>query len=201
MNILGINIVGSHAWNMNNENSDLDLFIVGVENTSNILKGIGNTRKSKSYTIGKIDIIIHEVEKVVNQLIDGNINYIVGVLSPLNIYTNKYFDELVEITRNNLGKNCYYSINGWTRGNYDRYLSQNPNDEKRKKLIMRTLNFGINILNGDGAVFDKVDDVSLDDIKRGFSELEEAYKNSKLPEKPNEDVFREWLYKLRKDLL
>ena len=120
MNILGINVIGSHAWNMNNENSDLDLFIVDVENTSNILKGIGNARKSKSYTIGKIDIVIHEVEKVVNQLIDGNINYIVGILSPLNIYTNKYFDELKEITKNNLAKNCYYSINGWIRGNYDR---------------------------------------------------------------------------------
>ena len=82
MNIIAKTTVGSHVWNMNHKGSDIDLFQIYVEPTRDILDG---TAKKRSYfkQIGEKDDAIHEVEKVVTLLLAGNINFIIGVLSPL----------------------------------------------------------------------------------------------------------------------
>jgi predicted nucleotidyltransferase len=102
--------VGSHLWKMQHKDSDIDLFQIYVEPTKNILNG---TAKKASYFKQKDnhDYAIHEAEKVVAMLLQGNINFVVGVCSPLINKTTVEFDVLREITMNNLSKNCFHSIN------------------------------------------------------------------------------------------
>ena len=196
MKIIGETTVGSHIWKMNHKDSDIDIFQIYVEPTKNILNG---TAKKKSYfkQIDNTDYAIHEAEKVVNMLLTGNINFIVGVLSPEPNKVTPELLELKEITHNNLAKNCFHSINGMAIHNQMKYEEKGRMTKKKWNQLIRALDFGIRILSGDGVQFKPV--------KNGHSLLFDAklltlltsYNLSRLPEKPDEKPFRKWLYDLR----
>lgn len=196
MNIIGETIVGSHCWKMEHKNSDIDIFQIYVEPTRAILDG---TAKKKSYfrQIDDKDYAIHEAEKTVGMLIQGNINFIVGVLSPKINIAYGTFHELRKITENNLAKNCFHSINGMSIHNQKKFEEAGKMTDKKWNQLIRVLNFGIRILNGSGAKFEPVENSNrhIFDIK--LKHLKEAYDCSELPEKPNEKPFRDWLYQLR----
>lgn len=63
--------IGSTIWQMRHPKSDTDLFRVYVASTEEILKGTANTR-SKFTQKDNTDIALHEIGKVVDQLLKGN---------------------------------------------------------------------------------------------------------------------------------
>jgi len=74
--------VGSHMWRMNRPNSDDDYFEVYLGSTRHILLG-GSFRLTQGRDeLGRLDWSCHELGVMVEQLIKGNINFIIGVNSP-----------------------------------------------------------------------------------------------------------------------
>lgn len=196
MKIIGETIVGSHIWKMNHKDSDIDIFQIYVEPTKNILDG---TAKKKSYfkQIDGADYAIHEAEKVVYMLLDGNINFIVGVLSPEPNKITREFLELKEIVHNNLAKNCFHSIRGMAIHNQMKYEEKGKMTEKKWNQLIRALDFGIRILSGEGVKFEPVTSGFKELFEAKLLALSTACRTSSLPEKPDEKPFREWLYNLR----
>lgn len=192
-------IVGSHAWKMNRPDSDIDSFQVYVVPTKDILMGL--KRQNSHFTAGDRDQFRHEIGVVIEQLLSGNFNFIVGVMSP-EIITNNYgLNLLKHIVVRNLAKNCYNSIHGLAYSNYRKYVVNRQETgeklQKRCNIIVRTLLFGQNILNGEGVQFTPVKDCAPETVEEEMTKLDEALKNSKLPDKPDPNPFREYLYDLR----
>ena len=195
--IIAKTIVGSHVWKMNHKDSDTDYFIIYKIPTHKILDGSINPR-SQCKIINDDDITLHEVGHVVNMLLKGNINFIIGVLSPLVIEQTKSFKELQQLTRQHLSKNIYHSIHGLATSNYKKFIeSGKDNTEKKRNTIARTLNFGISILEGSGPDFAPATNWSEKEIEILIESFTITYNNSKLPEKPPEKPFRNWLLKTR----
>lgn len=193
MNIIAETNVGSHVWQMNHKDSDIDTFRIYVEEIQNILNG---TATQKSYFINGVDdIAIHEIEVVVNQILKGNINFIVGVCSPIVDKTTKEFEILKNLTTNHLAKNCYHSIHGMAIHNFKKYEIEMT--EKRLNQIIRALFFGINILRHNKIVFQPVIDGTIKKYHETMDILKECYEKSTLPEKPEEKPFRDFLLQLR----
>ena len=197
--IIGETIVGSTVWSMNTRYSDVDTFRVYAEKPENILMG------KKDYFPGFLqlentDIATHEAGKVVDELIRGNINYLVGVLSPNVITSLNEFDRLREIVRNNLAKNCYSSIHDMAQRNYLKYIvTEKDAGTKKCNQIVRFINFGINLLLNHEIAFEPCKNSEPDDILEKISELNWTHEISTLPEKPDEKPYRDWLLKLRLD--
>ena len=101
-NILFETVVGSHAWNMNKPTSDIDIFQIYQVPTKDILSGI--LRQNSHFTKGEDkDESRHEIGVVIEQLLKGNFNFVVGICSPIvNEDKYGYLKELREITIRNV---------------------------------------------------------------------------------------------------
>jgi hypothetical protein len=235
---LSVTNVGSHMWKMNHENSDTDLFQIYVADTKQILRGEFDFIHSSSETNNgktgkyKVEIVRHEIGKVISELLDGNVNFLWGVMSPIIInelgYTSvkvnntihlvdkprclednplftygSYLGDLKRIVIANPCKGCYNSIRGLAIANKKKYINDSNIDltikKKKTKIILRTLRFGINYLKGHGFLFDRPPEGNFDMelINPWIMELDNAYKSSLYPEKPNEKMFRDFLYYVR----
>lgn len=211
MKTLFVTNVGSHMWSMQTPESDLDLMLVYQEDTRNILEGRGieKTRPDRSFmqhgTL--IDQKEQEIGHLVNKLIDGNVNAIWTVCTPLVMHDHPYLHELREITVENLSKASYASIRGMT-------YSQIADIEKRKDVMppfksartaMRTCHFGIFLLEQNRLDFNVKHLMGMNpeekDARHSLDMLENAYESSKLPERPDEKPFREFLFKIRMEQL
>lgn len=198
-NILFSTIIGSHVWNMNTEMSDTDIFEAYIAPTEDILKGIANT-KSKFLQKDRVDITQHEIGKIVNQLLKGNVNFIIGVMSPIIEKDSLELYQLKHIVKETISKNCYGSIHGMAQHNFGKYIvSGKDTSERRCNKILRVLRFGKRILNGEGIAFEKVENGTRKKIEEAMIVLDEAFDNSLLPDKPDEKPFRDWLYQVRLD--
>jgi len=197
VNILFVTKVGSHVWRMDTEKSDTDLFQVYVTPTKDILRGKANT-KSKFIHGHDADLAVHEVGTVIEQLLKGNLNFIIGVMSPLIVETSKEHQELREIVSRNLAKNCYHSIRGMAIHNYKKYIETGRDvSENRCNKIIRVLRFGTTLLEDGEIVFEPSSTGTPNAILGWLNALDGAYNSSSLPEKPNEEEYREWLLKVR----
>lgn len=207
-NIISINNVGSHMWKMNHANSDNDLGLIYVAQTKELLRGTA-IMCSKQTEIGNDDWTIHEVGKVVEMLIKGNVNYVWIVTSPLIMFETKYSRKLKEIYESNMSANIYHSIRGLAKKNFKKYLVDGnlaegeglAKIEKKRKIIVRTLKFGINVLNGNGLQYETITE-ELDNAKvlKYMEELDKAYESTKLPEKPVEEPYRDFLEDVRRGI-
>lgn len=198
MKIIGKTMIGSHIWKMNNKDSDEDYFEIYMESTEDIFKGTAKY-KSKFNQNDGIDTHQHELGHVINQLLKGNINFIIGITSPILVETNEHFDELRNLTFRNLSKNVYYSIRGMSEGNYKKYVLAEKDTSTRKcNQILRTIEFGIKILKYRQIEYLPFKRGTPKLIEKKIKELEDAYTNSTIPEKPDEDELRNYLSKMRK---
>lgn len=194
--------IGSHIWQMNTEYSDTDLFRVYVASTEEILKGTANT-KSKFTQRDNTDIALHEIGKVVEQLLKGNLNFLVGVMSPLTVSVAEpplhgFYLKLRYIVKENISKNCYHSIHEFAVHNYKKYIESGKDDsERRCNKILRVLEFGKTLLDTGKFEFKPFKEGVPDDIEAWIEMLDTAYKYSLLPEKPDETFYRDWLYNIR----
>lgn len=201
MEILSRTTVGSTMWKMNNSKSDKDYFDIYLGSTKDLLKGL-DIGKSTFTSSPNEDVHIHELGKVINQLIKGNINFIYGVTSPIINKSTLEFRELRRLAIKNISKNSYHSIRGFALGNWMDYIDGLGDITNKKcKVVLRGLNFGINLLKHKKLVYKSVRIVTPERIRKKFDELDIAYEKSTLPEKPDEYAYREFLYKVRKDYL
>ena len=199
--------VGSHAWSMNDSESDIDHFDVYITSSKKILNGSiihSNSHHSGNSNPGEVDLVSHEIGKVINELIKGNINYLIGTLSPIVVSQHeKYLDVLKKIVVDNCQSTiCSNSIKGLAIHNYNKYIKCNSKltDKhltKKCNLINRTLLFGINILKGNGFVFTPIKDQTPDDVVIMLNNFNTALDSSILPNSINEQPFRNYLLQLR----
>jgi len=196
--ILGKTMIGSHIWKMNTPKSDEDYFKVYMDTTEDVFRG---TAKYKSYFTqdNGVDVHSHEIKKVIEQILKGNINFIIGITSSIIIETTKHFDELRHLTFRNLSKNTYHSIHGMSKHNYQKYIIEKEDTSERKcNQILRALEFGITLLKYRKIEYKPFTDGTPELILKKMDELDKAYEKSTIPEKPNEDELRDYLCKMRK---
>jgi len=205
MNIIGKTMVGSHIWKMNNEDSDEDYFEIYLDTTENLFRGTPHN-KSKFTQVDGVDTHSHELGHVIEQLLKGNINFVIGVTSPITVISNEHFEELKKITYRNISKNIYHSIHGMARHNYKRFIASGEDTNwQRYSKILRGIEFGIRVLK-----FRKVEYKPPKKVYKTYNhkneelyhnliaDLEIAFEESTIPEKPNEDEFRDFLCDIRK---
>jgi len=196
-------LVGSHLWHMNDEDSDRDLFRVYVASTEGILRGTVDTKSKFVQEGDDVDIAVHEVGTVVSQLLKGNVNFLIGVMSPILVSEHKCVDsflyDLQAIVRRTISKNCYRSIRGLGKHNYIKYIVSGKDDsERRCNKICRVLAFGHNLLLTGDFGFTPFTCGTPENVVELLGLLDDAYWFSSLPEKPEEEFFRDWLYQVRK---
>lgn len=196
-------LVGSHIWRMDTASSDRDMFRVYVASTEGILRGTANTKSEFVQEVEGEDLAVHEVGKVVEQLLKGNVNFLIGVISPMLLSEHESADsflyELQCIVRRTISKNCYKSIHGLGKHNYIKYLESGKDDsERRCNKICRVLAFGHNLLLTGNFEFTPFTGGTPEAVVEWLGLLDDAYKNSPLPEVPDEGPFRDWLYQVRR---
>jgi len=191
--------VGSHVWNMNRPDSDMDIFKCYITPSSDFL--IGRTHKKSHFNqIGNTDTTSTEIGVVVEQLLKNNVNYFINIMSPIVINNSKELQELKVLTQKNLSKRCFSSIYGLAYSNYKKYiLSDKQNTEKKRKVIARTILFGQHLLFYHEFNFDfDLWDINTNEIERMLYASKCIYENSTLPETPqHKEEMYSWLLKLR----
>jgi len=198
--------IGSHLWKMNHEGSDNDYFTVHIVPSEDILNGSITKLSSKVMKIEGDDFVSHEVGKVVDEIIKGNVNFLTGIMSNIIVYDRScYLYELRDLIKEyGQTKACVHSIKGIAMGNYTRYVlgnENNPTINKRCGIINRSLLFSINLLSGEGFKFVPVINTTPDDVCYMFEVFERAIETSNLFENTPPKPFRDWLYNLRLDEL
>lgn len=196
--------VGSHVWSMNRPDSDVDVFTAYIIPSSDILSGKNKSGGSHNSHTEEVDKVSHEIGKVIDELIKGNINFLIGTLSPIVISEHgNYLRTLKEIViEHGQTKSCVNSIRGLAVSNYKKYVIGSDTSReypltKKCNTINRTLLFGINLLNGNGFEFKPVKNQTPEDVKSLLEEFDKVVENSKLPEKTDPEPFRNYLLDLR----
>lgn len=205
--------VGSHMWKMKNAASDFDVSEVYAVPSEIILKGMSYpiTKAQSKFLRAdgvEVDLCSQEIGHLVNKLIGGNINAIWTVMSPIILQDSPVLQELRKIVKDTVAKNCFQSINGMATSQLRdavRHVSgvhapAGAYSPESKKLMtaFRTIQFGINLLKTGKFEFKPVlYDISEGEVRAAFDELNEAYENSKLPEAPDENAFRNFLFVFR----
>ena len=197
-------IVGSTLYGMNGPNSDIDYFKVYVDLSDDILLGIADQKSSSYKDSDGNDIASHEIGHVINNLLKGNINYIQGVTSPLVHSGANDVYPLNVLTRATISKNCFGSINGLAKGNYEKYIIKNTKGrhegglQKKINIICRELEVGIHIM--DTGKIDFLNHKSfygVEDIEGLLEDFIISKENSSLPDYPPTFPFHDYLLDIR----
>ncbi len=200
--ILFKTLVGSRLWKMERPDSDYDYFIGYMIPTEEYL--VGKRQENSQKIEKKEDVAMHEIGNIVDGLLNGNINFFIGVLG-IEIESKPEFLELKNIVKKHKAKNIYNSVHGLAVNNYKKYIEgKEKPDEKRVKTILRTIELGINYFDTGLFVFEKpkyFDTIPPKDLAKlidtKVKELENKYKLSFYPEKLPEKELKEWLLKTR----
>jgi len=195
--------VGSHIWNMDTPLSDIDYFVVYLAPLEDIL--LQRRPKSKHQIDNTLhpvsDYAIHEIGHVIGQLKKSNFNFIIGIMSPIEVSKGEmHLEFLRNWVKNNISKQIYYSIRGLAMSNHDDtnnlgYLR----NQKKAKLVLRTLIFGIHLLRTGEFLFRPiVAKVKAEHIDYYLDELDRAFEESNLPDYVgNYDELEDWLIGVR----
>ena len=217
MTSLFTTIVGSHMWGMERPDSDIDYAIVYLLNSRDVL--LGKHIKGKQTKDNEVDTVYYELGHFVSNLLKGNCNFLWAVMSPIiDAQYKNALQELREITSTNLAKNSFHSINGLAKHNIYHFITGEKHEKapekeidresalykKKLNVIGRTLKFGINLLTWGKCMFQKVDIKAEEELWDLKTKLNEAYRSSMLPEKPNKEPFEKYvikwrLYKMKKE--
>jgi len=202
--ILWETVVGSHMWQMNRPDSDLDLYICYIADFRSFL--VGNLHMSGHQTITEeVDVSKFEIGHIVNQIQKGNLNHLMGVMSPVVDQSSYALIELQELITKHPTKNAFNSIKGLAQHNIKHFLEEKKQgvaDDfklffKKLNTITRSLRFGITLLEKGIFEFKPTKDtdplVAYDLVK----ELEIAYQNSSLPLSYDLDIYEDYLLRVR----
>ena len=210
MKILYISCVGSHMWRMESEESDIDLVMIYIAPTRRILRGEkfpATIRQEMAAREGGIyDTLGWEIGHLIDLLIKGNVNAIWYATSPLVVMPSIIQEELSDLVRANLCRESYHSIKGMAESQIKSETGQLKmtgagmvkRPGKGYRTALRTINFGIKLLREARISFEPVmHDPLSEEVKEGMDQLDEAYRQSMLPDLPDEDQFRDFLLRQR----
>ena len=210
MKILYISCVGSHMWGMESKESDIDLVMIYIVPTKRILRGEkfpATIRQEMAARGGGIyDTLGWEIGHLIDLLIKGNVNAIWYATSPLVIMPSALQEELSAIVQANLCRESYHSIKGMAESQIKSETGQLKlsgaglvkRPGKGYRTALRTINFGIKLLREARISYEPVmHDPALEELKEGMNQLDEAYRQSMLPDLPDEDQFRDFLLRQR----
>lgn len=198
--------VGSHMWKMNRPDSDIDIYRCYLVDFRSFL--IGNTHMSGHQSITEtVDTSSFELGHIVQQVKKSNLNHLLGVMSPEILITTPIFEQLRKIVESHPCKNAFYSIQGLAKHNIKHFLEEKKqgvaDDSKLffKKLntITRTLRFGITLLETGRFEFKPTNNTDPQSAYDLLKDLQNAYKNSSLPEEVDSDIYEEFLLSTRLD--
>ncbi|BDC00097.1 DNA polymerase beta superfamily protein [Saccharolobus caldissimus] len=179
--VLFINVVGSRLYRAERPGSDLDLFVVYQFFSSDMLLGkklpkvkdvINDLRKEY-----EADITAHEIGSVVYNILDGNINFIEGVFSTINIINWEKLNYLRELAYKNLSKRIIKSIKGLYMSNLGKITN-----EKVRSLLCRKIKLALSIIKEGKISFENCNE--KDNLNDLFSELQRSIYISPLPQDP-----------------
>jgi len=139
---------------------------------------------------------IHEIGKVIGQLIKGNVNFVIGTMSDKIEFSSDVHEDLRKLLREYPPKNIYYSIKGLVLNNLNRWQKKGRDVDK----VMRYLKFGVTLLETGKYVFERCEGYSIDDIHDYLERIDEAYRSTKLTPIP-EDKLRDILERVRRNIL
>ncbi|MDQ1313346.1 MAG: uncharacterized protein QG605_1885 [Euryarchaeota archaeon] len=210
MKILYISCVGSHMWGMESKESDIDLVMIYIVPTKRILRGEkfpATIRQEMATRGGGIyDTLGWEIGHLIDLLIKGNVNAIWYATSPLVIMPSALQEELSAIVQANLCRESYHSIKGMAESQIKSETGQLKlsgaglvkRPGKGYRTALRTINFGIKLLREARISYEPVmHDPALEELKEGMNQLDEAYRQSMLPDLPDKDQFRDFLLRQR----
>ena len=128
-----VTLNGSHAWNNTETIHDVDIFAVYAQDPSEVL--VGDIPKPECIqNLPLVDLNRFEIGHVVRQLEKGNINFIVGVMSPRVIVTSLWHKGLKRVFRDNPSRALCNSILGLAEGHLKKYGDCVDDDLRLKKL-------------------------------------------------------------------
>ena len=198
-------IHGSHMWGMQHSESDFDVATIYQVPTKTILSGrpYDRTRPQtkREQKVGedliKIEDTFWEVGHLVSYLLKGNCNAIWMTNSGQILSSCEVHEELRAIVKNNLAKNVYHSIKGMATSQISDATKRNLG-MKGLRSAWRTLNFGINVLDGHGIMFEPAPEIVTElECNHMIICLKDALEGSNLPEIPETLPFYDYLYKIR----
>ena len=201
--------------------SDHDYVTVRQNHTKAILSGMYNQKtwpQEKSVTrystsTQKYDEVTDksfmEIEHLVNLLLKGNVNALWAVMSPIIKKDHPYLQELRQIVLSQPNKLPYHSIHGMSIAQQADAVKRPDMASGNKGLSVaaRTIQFGQRLLTNWTFNFEVTDSTlnfletpdHVDYYRRG---LDYAHKHSNLPERPDPEPFRNFLFRIRcNDLL
>ena len=193
-------MIGSHIWGLNTNTSDKDFFVIVQQDTTSILRGEGILPSKFVHDENKnIDIHFHELEKVINQIIKGNFNFSIGVLSPIYFQYNFIAAfQLRRIMKKNLSKRVFPSLFGLITHNYKKYILNNHKKlRKKERQIKRYVYICKYYLRHGEFPFFKVNPDEIGNLEEEINQLPQFLRTSHLPDEVNEDETREELLRFR----
>jgi len=226
-------ISGAHLYGFPSVDSDYDIRCCHVSDTKDFfhLKKIKETFEKTLIVDGvEVDIVSHEIEKVLNLLIKNNSNILENIFSE-NLHPTIEHKQLLKLAKKAISKQVYFPYHGMAKQNYKKFIeSLNPVYKKKsvKKYlyVLRSYMAGIYALKTGEiqpnitklnkyfklSVIDKLVRLKRETetkevkgseqaefaIARLAAEIETAFEQSKLPEKPKniEDIDK-FMYKVR----
>ncbi len=194
--------VGSHMWCMSLTESDVDLAHIYSVPARFLLEGRPYPRtlgQKKSLRLGlEYDELFWEVGHLVDQLIRANINALWITMSPLVVKDGPDLWELRRIAQSNLSKGTYRSIRGVAESHLREAKRRPDTAAKSLSTALRTIHFGLGLLSEGRLDFKPVvEEVSVQKVLEALKHLDISYQRSSLPERPDEEPFRRYLYQLR----
>jgi predicted nucleotidyltransferase len=202
MRTLFITCVGSHMWQMESVESDIDLVVIYTAPTRSLLRGekisptISQRMEEKDGMI--YDTLGWEIGHLINQLLKGNVNAIWYASSPLVLQPSPVQKELKALIEANLCRETYRSIKGMAESQIQSEQKPDRIVGKSYRTALRTINFGIELLTNGRLCFEPVLHIpEAEEVAEMMCQLAEAYEASSLPDLPDEEVFREFLLRLR----
>lgn len=165
--------IGSHIWKMNTPVSDIDIFRIYMANPRDIL--LHKPIQAKFIPNTDMDITYHEISEVTNQLIKSNINFIIGVFSPIIEKQIPKFGEYKYFARKVITSQMFHSVHGMALSNYKKYGEDMP--EARYNKILRTVDFCINFMSRRSFAFEPFTGGNKQVFEDKIRILEDMYEN------------------------
>lgn len=226
-NPLFVVLSGSHTYGFPSPDSDYDLRGAHIAGTKELL-GLRKPPETIERRNERIELVTHEVEKLLGLLLSPSGYILEQIFSPYPIIETKEFKQLKALSKAAICKRLHAHYSGFAVSVYKKAKAANWADVKENLYLLRTLMTGTVLLERGKIMLDinelnkafKLDVIPqlVEFKKKGervrdhfnidaeaselFSRLDTAYRESKLPaDVQNIGKFSDWLVKLRmKDL-
>lgn len=222
-NPLFVVLTGSHAYGFPSADSDYDLRGSYIAKTKELL-ALRKPVQVLERKEGKIELIINELDKFLFQMLTPNGYIIEQINSPYPVAESKAFKQLKLLSKNVICKALHNHYADFALSVYKKAHTSNWADIKEDLYLLRVLMTGITMLETGKVIvnlpelnkkfnFDVVPQlielkaqsndakgmINLDkESSELFTRLDEAYKNSSLPEHvQNIEKFNDFILKIR----